>query len=215
MTDLREAPAPSPPVPSRGAMPVLLTGPCLIVLDFFIVNVALTSVQRDLHAGPTAIEWRVAGYGLTFAVLLLAAGRLGDRYGRRRTLGAGVALFTAASLLCGIAPSAAVLVAARLLQGAGGALISPTVLAFLGVLWTGPARARAVGRYATAMGLAAARGQLGGGLRLQADVAGLGWRAIFLVNVPIGVALLAVLPRALPELRSGSAAPLDPVGVAL
>jgi MFS family permease len=196
-------------------MPVLLTGTCLIVLDFFIVNVALTSVQRDLRAGPTAIEWVVAGYGLTFAVLLLAAGRLGDRYGRRRTLGAGVAVFTAASLLCGVAPSAAVLVGARLLQGAGGALISPTVLAFLGVLWTGPARARAVGRYATAMGLAAAGGQLAGGLLLQADVAGLGWRAIFLVDVPVGSALLGLLPRALPELRSGTAAPLDPAGLAL
>src|SRR5690349_2640158 len=108
MTDLREAPAPV--APTRWAMPVLLTGTCLIVLDFFIVNVALTSVQRDLSAGPTAIEWVVAGYGLTFAVLLLAAGRLGDRYGRRRTLAAGVVVFTAASLACGLAPSAAVLV---------------------------------------------------------------------------------------------------------
>jgi EmrB/QacA subfamily drug resistance transporter len=216
MTDLRPAPAPpAAAVPSRWAMPVLLTATCLIVLDFFIVNVALTSVQRELHAGATAVEWVVAGYGLTFAVLLLAAGRLGDRYGRRRTLGAGVAVFTAASLLCGFAPSAAVLVAARLLQGAGGALISPTVLAFLGVLWTGPARARAVGRYATAMGLAAAGGQVVGGLLLQADVAGLGWRTIFLVNVPVGVALLVALPRALPELRSGSSAPLDPAGLAL
>ena len=216
MTDLRAAPVPSATaVPSRWAMPVLLTGTCLIVLDFFIVNVALTSVQRELSAGTTAIEWVVAGYGLTFAVLLLAAGRLGDRYGRRRTLGAGVAVFTAASLLCGVAPSASVLVTARLLQGAGGALISPTVLAFLGVLWTGPARARAVGRYATAMGLAAAGGQLVGGVLLQADVAGLGWRAIFLVNVPVGLALLAALPRALPELRSGSAAPLDPAALGL
>ena len=99
MTDLREAPVPSATVPSRWAMPVLLTGTCLIVLDFFIVNVALTSVQRDLSAGASAIEWVVAGYGLTFAVLLLAAGRLGDRYGRRRILGAGVVVFTAASLL--------------------------------------------------------------------------------------------------------------------
>jgi EmrB/QacA subfamily drug resistance transporter len=216
MTDLRESAVdPAGTAPSRLAMPVLLTCTCLIVLDFFIVNVALTSMQRDLGAGPTALEWVVAGYGLTFAVLLLAAGRLGDRYGRRRTLGAGVAVFTAASLLCGLAPSAGFLVAARLLQGAGGALISPTVLALLGVLWTGPARARAVGRYATAMGLAAASGQLAGGLLLQADVAGLGWRAVFLVNVPVGHAVLGVLHRALPELRPGRAAPLDPVGLVL
>jgi EmrB/QacA subfamily drug resistance transporter len=216
MTDLRAPRVLSAPVaPGRLAMPVLLTATCLIVLDFFIVNVALTSVQRDLGAGPTAVEWVVAGYGLTFAVLLLAAGRLGDRYGRRRTLGVGVVVFTAASLLCGAAPSASVLVAARLLQGAGGALISPTVLAFIGVLYVGPARARAVGRYATAMGLAAAGGQLLGGLLLQADIAGLGWRTIFLVNVPVGAVLLGLLPRVLPEIRSAAAAPLDPAGLTL
>src|SRR3954447_9672272 len=216
MTDLRSSRSlAAPAAPGRLALPVLLTGTCLIVLDFFIVNVALVSVQRDLHAGPTALEWVVAGYGLTFAVLLLAAGRLGDRYGRRRMLGAGVALFTAASLLCGLAPSASVLVGARLLQGAGGALIGPTVLAFLGVLYQGPARARAIGSYATAMGLAAAGGQLVGGLLLQADVAGLGWRTIFLVNVPVGLAMIGLLPRALPESRAADAAPLDPVGLAL
>jgi MFS family permease len=126
-----------------------------------------------------------------------------------------VALFTVASLGCGLAPSAAVLVGARLLQGAGGALISPTVLAFLGVLYQGPERARAVGRYATAMGLAAAGGQLVGGLLLQADLFGLGWRIVFLVNVPVGTALLALLRRALPEFRSPPRAPLDPAGLAL
>lgn len=171
---------------------VLLLGAFLPMLDFFIVNVALGDLQRDLHAGPTALEWVVAGYGLTFAVLLLAAGRLGDRLGRRRLLGAGVALFTLASLMCGLAPSAPVLIGARLLQGAGGALISPTVLAFIGVLYQGAARARAIGRYASAMGLAAAGGQLVGGLLLYADPFGLGWRIIFLVNVPIGIALIVL-----------------------
>jgi len=216
MTDLRESPSLSTTVvPSRWAMPVLLTGTCLIVLDFFIVNVALGDLQRDLHAGPTALEWVVAGYGLTFAVLLLAAGRLGDRLGRRRLLGAGVALFTLASLMCGLAPSAPVLIGARLLQGAGGALISPTVLAFIGVLYQGAARARAIGRYASAMGLAAAGGQLVGGLLLHADPFGLGWRIIFLVNVPVGIALLAVLFRALPEFRTPGRPPLDPAGLLL
>src|SRR3954447_18610057 len=219
MTDLRQTPPPVPggaaAVPPRLAMPVLLTAPCLIVLDFFIVNVALTSLQHDLHAGPTAVEWVVAGYGLAFAVLLLAAGRLGDRFGRRRLLGVGVAVFTVASLLCGLAPDAPVLVAARLLQGAGGALISPTVLALIGSLYAGPARARAVGRYATVMGLAAVGGQLVGGVLLQADVLGLGWRAVFLVNVPVGIALLAGIPRALPESRSTGAAPLDLPGIGM
>src|SRR3954466_15786766 len=216
MTDLRSSRSlAAPAAPGRLAPPVLLTGPCLIVLDFFIVNVALVSLQRDLHAGPTALEWVVAGYGLTFAVLLLAAGRLGDRYGRRRTLGAGVVVFTAASLLCGLAPSVSVLVAGRFLQGAGGALISPTVLAFLGVLYQGPARARAIGTYATAMGLAAAGGQLVGGLLLQADVAGLGWRTIFLVNVPVGLVLIGLLRRSLPESRAAVPPPVDLPGMVL
>src|SRR4051794_29539724 len=213
MTALREIR--SATEPGRLAMPVLLTATCLIVLDFFIVNVALSELQRDLAAGPSALEWVVAGYGLSFAVLLLAAGRLGDRLGRRRLLAAGVAVFTAASLLCGLAPDAGTLIAARVLQGAGGALISPTVLALIGSMYAGPARARAVGHYATVMGLAAVGGQLIGGALLQADVLGLGWRAIFLVNVPVGIALLAVTPRALPESRSADAAPLDLAGIAL
>jgi MFS family permease len=213
MTDLRETR--SGTEPGRLAMPVLLTATCLIVLDFFIVNVALADLQRDLGAGPSAVEWVVAGYGLSFAVLLLAAGRLGDRLGRRRLLTVGITVFTAASLLCGLAPDAGLLVAARVLQGAGGALISPTVLALIGSLYAGPARARAVGRYATVMGLAAVGGQLVGGVLLQADVLGLGWRAIFLVNVPVGIALLAVTPRALPESRSADPAPLDLTGIAL
>jgi EmrB/QacA subfamily drug resistance transporter len=222
MTDTLDPPNVSLPAPRRGArtsqwlpLAVLLAGTTLIVLDFFIVNVALPSIQSDLHAGPSAVEWVVAGYGLTFAVFLLAAGRLGDRGGRRRMFAGGVGVFTAASLLCGIAPSAEVLVAARLLQGVGGAMISPSVLALIGTLYAGAARARAIGIYATVMGLAAAGGQLVGGLLLQADVAGLGWRAVFLINVPIGVGALAVVRRVVPESRSHATARVDVVGLGL
>jgi EmrB/QacA subfamily drug resistance transporter len=197
------------------ALPVLLAGTCLIVLDFFIVNVAMASMQSDLNAGPTAVEWVVAGYGLTFAVFLLAAGRLGDRFGRRRMFALGVGLFTAASLMCGVAPSAELLVLARLLQGIGGAMISPSVLALIGTLYEGPARARAIGIYATVMGLAAAGGQLVGGVLLQLDVLGLGWRTVFLINVPIGIAALAVLRRVVPESRAMQAARIDVVGIAV
>src|SRR4051812_1098527 len=113
MTDVLHASTVAVPVASRTgwreskwlALPVLLVGTCLIVLDFFIVNVAMASMQRELHAGPTAVEWVVAGYGLTFAVFLLAAGRLGDRIGRARLVAAGIPGFPAASLLSGIAPS--------------------------------------------------------------------------------------------------------------
>src|SRR3954470_7906835 len=146
MTDVLDASAPAVPVTSRFgwreskwlALSVLLAGTCLIVLDFFIVNVAMASMQTDLHAGATAVEWVVAGYGLTFAVFLLAAGRLGDRFGRRRMFALGVGLFTVASLACGIAPSAETLVLARLVQGIGGAMISPSVLALIGTLYDGP-----------------------------------------------------------------------------
>src|SRR4051812_1635844 len=201
-------------------LPVLLAGTCLIVLDFFIVNVAMESMQTDLHAGPTAVEWVVAGYGLTFAVFLLAAGRLGDRMGRRRMFAAGVAVFSAASLACGVATSAEMLVIARLAQGVGGAMISPTVLALMGTLYAGADRARAIGIYATVMGLAAAGGQLVGGVLLHLDVLGLGWRTVFLINVPIGVATLAVVRRWVPltseaESRGDGDARVDVVGLLL
>src|SRR4051794_36741739 len=188
MTDvLRSAAVPVPSIARKWLpLPVLLAGTFLIVLDFFIVNVAMASMQRDLHAGATAVEWVVAGYGLTFAVFLLAAGRLGDRIGRRRMFACGVGLFTVASLLCGVAPSASLLVEARLLQGVGGAMISPSVLALIGTLYAGADRARAIGLYATVMGLAAAGGQLVGGVLLQVDVLALGWRTVFLINVPVG-----------------------------
>jgi EmrB/QacA subfamily drug resistance transporter len=197
-------------------LPVLLAGTCLIVLDFFIVNVAMASLQSDLHAGTTAIEWVVAGYGLTFAVFLLAAGRLGDRVGRRRMFASGVAVFTVASLACGVAPSAEALVLARLVQGVGGAMISPSVLALIGTLYAGADRTRAIGIYATVMGLAAAGGQLVGGVLLQLDVLGLGWRMVFLINVPVGVATLAVVRRWVPEPPVASAAArVDVVGLVL
>ena len=223
MTDVLHPPAVTVPVLRARlrdskwlALPVLLAGTCLIVLDFFIVNVAMASMQRDLHAGATAVEWVVAGYGLTFAVFLLAAGRLGDRVGRRKMFAGGVGLFTVASLACGLAPSASLLVEARLVQGVGGAMISPSVLALIGTLYAGVDRARAIGIYATVMGLAAAGGQLVGGVLLQVDAFGLGWRTVFLINVPVGAAVLAVVRRWVPESRAvGGGARIDVVGLVL
>jgi EmrB/QacA subfamily drug resistance transporter len=196
-------------------LPVLLAGTFLVVLDFFIVNVALPSLQRDLNASPATIEWVVAGYGLIFAVLMLVAGRLGDHIGRRRVFTVGVAAFTAASLGCGVAPDGEALVLARLVQGASGALIAPTVLALVTTLYAGAERARAIGLYAGVMGVAAAGGQLLGGLLLQLDVAGLSWRAVFLVNVPVGLLMLAAVPACLPPSSVRSRAPIDVVGLVL
>src|SRR5580700_6699703 len=186
-------PAEAAPSPIRGGLRewaplvVLMIGTFMIVLDFFIVNVALPSIQTGLHAGTTAIEWVVASYGLTFAVFLIAAGRIGDRVGRRRMFALGLAGFVAASALCGLAPSEGVLIGARFVQGIGAALMSPNILSMLGVVYPGERRVRAITVYGIVMGMAAASGQLIGGLLIAANVAGAGWRTIFLINVPIGL----------------------------
>jgi EmrB/QacA subfamily drug resistance transporter len=197
------------------ALAVVLTGTFMVVLDFFIVNVAMPAMQSDLHAGTGAIEWVVAGYGLTFATFLITAGRLGDQLGRRRMFSLGLALFTLASAACGLAPSPAVLVVARLVQGLAAALLSPQVLSIIGVVYSGPDRVRAISIYGIVLGLAAVGGQLIGGVLVQADVGGLGWRTCFLINVPIGLVGLAVAARAVPESRVEGANRLDLVGTAL
>jgi EmrB/QacA subfamily drug resistance transporter len=194
---------------------LLLTAPFMVVLDFFIVNVAIPSLSLDLHAGSTVIEWVVAGYGLTTAIGLVAAGRLGDRVGRRKVFWAGMLLFTLASAACGLAPSGGVLVGARLVQGLGAALVTPQVLSILTVVFTGKERARAFAIYGITLGLAAVLGQLIGGLLIQADVLGLGWRACFLINIPIGLVALVLVPRLVPESRLEGAGRIDLVGMGI
>lgn len=194
---------------------MLLTGTFMVVLDFFIVNVALPSMQHDLHASTGAIEWVVAGFALTSAVFLITAARLGDRIGRRRTFSIGLGVFTLASAACGAAGDPTVLVAARLAQGIGAALVMPNVLSIINVTYSGADLPRALGIYGLVMGLAAACGQLIGGGLIQADVAGSGWRACFLINVPVGVAALATAPRFVSESRSERRTPLDLLGTML
>jgi MFS family permease len=205
----------SPAHPSWAPLAVLMTGTFMFVLDFFILNVALPSIQHGLRAGESAIEWIVAGYALSTAVLLVTGGRLGDRFGRRRVFTLGMAIFTAASVGCALAPDPGLLVAARIVQGGGAALMAPNILSILGVVYTGPARVRAISVYGMVMGLAATAGQLIGGILIRADVAGLGWRAIFWINVPFGVAALIAAARLVPESRDGQGARLDLTGVAL
>jgi EmrB/QacA subfamily drug resistance transporter len=192
-------------------LPVVLAGTFMVVLDFFIVNVALPSMQSDLNASNGAIEWVVAGYALTSAVLLITAGRLGDRYGRRRVFCGGLALFTLASAECGIAGSAELLVAARLLQGAAAAILMPNILSIIGTIYTGADRARALTAYGLVMGLAAVSGQLIGGMLVEA----FGWRSCFLINLPIGLAALLLAPRVIPETRAENAGRLDVAGTLL
>jgi EmrB/QacA subfamily drug resistance transporter len=181
---------------------VLLTGTFMFTLDFFIVNVAIPSMQRELHANAAAVQFVVAGYGVATAAGLIIGGRLGDQFGRRQMFCAGLALFSLASAACGFAPSAAILVIARVVQGLAAALFAPQVLAILGVVYQGKDRVRAFTAYGLTLGLAAMCGQLVGGLLIQANVAGAGWRAVFLVNLPVGVLALALTPRLVPESRA-------------
>jgi EmrB/QacA subfamily drug resistance transporter len=201
--------------PSWGALAVLLAGVFISLLDFFIVNVALPDTQRDLHAGPSAIQFIVAGYGLALAAGLITAGRLGDIYGRRRMYALGLGLFTVASAACGLAPSAGFLILARVAQGAAAALLMPQILAIINTVYTGTRRAKAFTAYGMTIGFGAVFGQLIGGVLIKLDVAGLGWRSIFLINVPIGVAAVALAPRLVPESRAAGGARLDLVGTVL
>jgi EmrB/QacA subfamily drug resistance transporter len=209
------ATTPAPVETGWGALLVLLTGTFVTLLDFFIVNVAIPSMQVDLHAGPSAVQWMVAGFGLALAAGLITGGRLGDLYGRRRLFSTGLALFTLASAGCGLAPTAGLLVAGRVVQGVAAALLMPQVLAIINTVYTGARRVRAFSAYGIAVGLGAVFGQLIGGLLIRADVAGLGWRSIFLINVPIGVAAVAAGRRLVPESRAATGARLDLAGAVL
>ncbi|GAB3153147.1 MFS transporter [Micromonospora sonneratiae] len=193
----------------------MLTGVFITILDFFIVNVTIPATQLDLHASATAMEWVVAGYGLAYGSGLILGGRLGDMFGRRRMFVIGLTLFTLTSIACGLAPDATTLVTARVTQGASAALLAPQVLAILRTTYSGSAQARAINLYALTMGLAAVFGQLIGGLLIQADLFGLGWRLCFLINVPIGVAALIMTRRAVPESRLSGTTRLDLGGTVL
>jgi MFS family permease len=145
------------------ALPVLLAGAFMVVLDFFIVNVALPSIATDLGAGESSLEWVVAGYGLSFAAFLITAGRLGDEVGRRRVYTIGLGLFTVASPACGLAPSPTTLVLARVAQGVAGAIVMPQILSIIGVTYKNGDYVRALSAYGVALGLAAVGGQVIGG----------------------------------------------------
>lgn len=201
--------------PSWGALFVVLAGIFVVTLDFFIVNVAIPSVQGDLHASTASIQFVVAGYGLALAAGLVTGGRLGDLYGRRRMYATGMALFAVASAACGIAPSTGTLVGARVVQGLAAAMLMPQLLAILSTVYTGHRRAVAFNAYGIAIGVAAVFGQLLGGALIRADVAGLGWRTIFLINVPVGIGTLAVLRRLVPESSVENGARVDARGTAL
>jgi EmrB/QacA subfamily drug resistance transporter len=186
----------------RWLLTVAVAGSGMAFLDGTVVNVALPDIGRDFDASTSALQWILNGYLLTLASLILLGGSLGDRYGRRRVFVLGVGLFTIASLLCAIAPSAEMLVAARLLQGIGGALLTPGSLALIEASFRPGDRARAIGAWSGLGGVATAFGPLLGGYLIGA----ISWRAIFLINLPIGALVIWAAIRHVPESRDPSAA---------
>ena len=187
--------------PPWRALSALLTGTFITAIDFFIVNVALPSMQAQLHASDGAVEWFIAAFSMGTAAALLTAARIGDRFGRRGAFVIGIAVFVAASVLCATAWNAEVLVLGRFAQGVATAFVTTSVLAMIGSVFHGAARAKAVGLYAAVLGIGAAAGQIIGGLLLGADLWGLGWRSIFAINLPVGVAALVLTPFVVPETR--------------
>ncbi|GGU57988.1 MFS transporter [Streptomyces albospinus] len=210
----RHRTAPTPLLTPLGLLTVLL-GAALPMIDFFIVNVALPTIDHDLHAGPALLEMVVAGYGVAYATMLVLGGRLGDIAGRRRLFLWGLATFGLTSLACGLAPDAWTLVIARVAQGAAAALLLPQVLATIQATTTGKRRAKAVSLYGGTAGVSSAVGQVLGGLLVSVDLAGTGWRAVFLVNVPIAVVAWLLAARTVPETRSPHPSRVDGPGTAL
>ena len=178
-------------------------------VDAFIVNVAIPTIAAELHASAAQIEAVIAIYLIAYATLVVTGGRLGDIYGARNVFISGVAGFTVTSLWCGLAQSGPELIAARLAQGATAALMVPQVLATIHLLFADSSRVRAFGIYGIVLGLAGAAGFLLGGLLVTSDLAGLGWRAVFFVNVPFGALIMAAAFRIMPAFQRRPGTRLD------
>jgi EmrB/QacA subfamily drug resistance transporter len=196
----------------RWLLVATVAGSGMAFLDSTVVNVALPKIGEDLNASTSALQWILNGYLLTLASLILLGGSLGDRLGRRRVFQAGVALFTVASLGCAVAPTVELLIVARLVQGVGGALLTPGSLAIIEASFRPADRARAIGAWSGLGGVATAFGPLLGGWLIGA----ISWRAIFVINLPIGVFVAWAASRHVPESRDPTATgKLDTAGAAL
>ncbi|MEU2515732.1 MFS transporter [Streptomyces syringium] len=197
------------------ALLVLLGAELMDMIDQSVVLTALPAIQESTGAGPDTVQWLTTGYSLPIAVGLITGGRLGDLYGRRRILLIGTVVFTTASLLCGLAAGPGTLIAARALQGVGVAVMIPQILATLHVTFEGQNRSKVFGLYGAVMSLANVLGPVMGGLLTEADLFGLSWRPIFLVNVPVGLAVILLGRRFIPESIVKKADRLDLTGMLL
>jgi EmrB/QacA subfamily drug resistance transporter len=181
----------------------------LVSMDNTIVNVALPSIRRDLHASLAGLQWTIDAYVIVLASLLLLSGSTADRLGRRRTFQAGLLLFAAGSLLCSLAPTLGWLIAARMLQAVGGSMLNPVAMSIITNVFTDPReRARAIGLWGAVVGVSLALGPVVGGLLTET----ISWRAIFWINVPIGLAAIVLCALFVPESRAARARRVDPIG---
>jgi EmrB/QacA subfamily drug resistance transporter len=194
---------------------ILLLAAFMNLLDVSIVNIAIPSIQRDLHASYADVQWALAGFTLAYALVLITGGRLGDTFGRKRLFLIGVTGFTIMSALCGAAQTPGQLIAARVVQGAMGAIMVPQVLAVIQVIFPPAERIKALAGFGVTAGLGTISGPLIGGLLIQHNLFGLDWRPIFLINVPIGIITVAASAVLVRESRAPSPPKLDPVGVGL
>src|ERR1700734_2459660 len=194
---------------------ILLLAAFMNLLDVSIVNIAIPSIQRNLHASYADVQWALAGYTLAYALVLITGGRLGDTFGRKRLFLIGVAGFTIMSALCGAATGPGMLIGCRVAQGAMGAIMVPQVLSVIQVIFPPHERIKALAGFGVTAGLGTVSGPLLGGLLIQHNLFGLGWRTIFLVNVPVGVIAFAASAVLVRESRAARPPRLDPIGVGL
>src|SRR5580700_2187310 len=181
----------------------------IVGLDVTIVNIALPSIGRELHAGVSGLQWTIDAYTLVLASLLMLAGSTADRFGRRRTFQTGLAVFSVGSLLCSVAPGLGWLVAFRTVQAVGGSMLNPVAMSIITNTFIEPTeRAKAIGIWGGVVGLSMALGPIAGGLLVET----IGWRGIFWVNVPVGIAAIVLTALFVPESRAARARKLDPGG---
>jgi EmrB/QacA subfamily drug resistance transporter len=197
------------------AAAILIIGALMDMIDVTIVNVALPTIRRDLHASATQLEWVISAYMLAFAAALIIAGSLGDRWGRKRVFLAGAAVFGAASLAAGLAQSPTELISCRVVQGVAAAAMAPQVLATFRTVFAAKERGRAFGLYGAMLGLASAIGLVLGGLLTEASLFGWSWRSVFFINVPVALAAVTAGIRFIPETRDPAARRPDVPGAVL
>jgi EmrB/QacA subfamily drug resistance transporter len=194
---------------------ILLLAAFMNLLDVSIVNIAIPSIQRNLHASYADVQWALAGYTLAYALVLITGGRLGDTFGRKRLFLIGVAGFTIMSALCGLATGPGMLIACRVIQGAMGGIMVPQVLAVIQIIFPAKERIKALAGFGVTAGLGTVSGPLLGGLLIQHNLFGWDWRPIFLINVPVGIIAFVASAYLVRESKAANPPKLDPAGVAL